>query len=35
VIIIDVWSDIEKVLDRMLLYQHTKECAAVEETIGK
>ncbi|KAI8368519.1 inositol-tetrakisphosphate 1-kinase [Blakeslea trispora] len=33
VIVIDAWSNIEKVLDRMLLYHHTKVCAA-RETLG-
>jgi inositol-1,3,4-trisphosphate 5/6-kinase/inositol-tetrakisphosphate 1-kinase len=32
--IIDAWPNIEKVLDRVLLYHHTKVCAA-NGTIGR
>ncbi|CEP15509.1 hypothetical protein [Parasitella parasitica] len=35
VIIIDAWPNIEKVLDRMLLYHHTKICAAEDLMDGK
>ncbi|GAN07410.1 inositol-tetrakisphosphate 1-kinase [Mucor ambiguus] len=35
VIIIDAWPNIEKVLDRMLLYHHTKMCAAKDLIDGK
>ncbi|CAO3608587.1 unnamed protein product [Mucor hiemalis] len=35
VIVIDAWSNIQKVLDRMLLYHHTQLCAAQETMDGK
>ncbi|KAI9481559.1 MAG: inositol-tetrakisphosphate 1-kinase [Benjaminiella poitrasii] len=35
VLIIDAWINIEKVLDRMLLYHHTQICAEKEKIDGK